>query len=202
LRSNGHDIKLVGQDKFNCIQIQTSKKIASILPTYFVSNACNVTNKVDELRVAVQVNNANIAIITESWRNDNVPSSAVNIGNLYNVFQKDRLISNRGGVLAYVNNNIPTKQLVNLEVEDKEVLWLLHMPPRTGRPFSCIITVALFYPEFCKNATKEKELNDHITAGLDSLLKDRPVFRYCDNRRFQPFRALPALSEVWSSYSC
>jgi hypothetical protein len=81
-----------------------------------------VTNKVDELRVAAQVNNANIAIITESWLFDNIPSSAINIGNSYNVFRKDRLISNGGGVLAYVNNNIPTKQLVNLEVEDKDVL--------------------------------------------------------------------------------
>ena len=61
----------------------------------------------------------------------------------------------------------------NLEAVDKEVLWYFTRH-HEARPFSCIITIALYYPEFRKNATKEKELNDHITAGLDGLLRDRP----------------------------
>ena len=50
-------------------------------------------------------------------------------------------------MFAYVSERIPTKQLTELEVDDKEVLWLLHTSPRIARPFICIIIVALKYPE-------------------------------------------------------
>lgn len=77
-------------------------------------------------------------------------------------------------ILAYVSDMIPTKQLTELEVDDKEVLWLLHTPPRIARPFSCIITVALYYPEFRRNTVKKADLNSYITERLDYLLKERP----------------------------
>ena len=42
------------------------------------------------------------------------------------------------------------------------------------RPFSCIITVALYFPEFRRNIAKESELKGYITERLDNLLKERP----------------------------
>ena len=158
----------------NVINIPTGVKVKPILPAYLVSNACHITNKVDELQAVVQVNSANVAIITESWLDNNIPSSAVSLGGSFNIFGKDRTSSLGGGVMAYVSDKIPTKQLSELETDDKEVLWLLHTPPRTTRPFSCIITVALYYPEFRKNVAKETELNNYITECLDNLLKERP----------------------------
>lgn len=54
------------------------------------------------------MNNTDIAIITETWLNDNIPSSAIAIGQSINIFRKDRTTSNGGGALAYVHNSIPT----------------------------------------------------------------------------------------------
>ena len=39
-----------------------------------------------------------------------------------------------GGVLAYVDTTIPIDRLFNLEVDGKEVMWLLLKPRRTPRP--------------------------------------------------------------------
>ena len=144
------------------------------MPAYLISNACRVTNKVDELQAVVEASNANVAIITESWLDSNIPSSAISLGNTFNIYRKDRTCSQGGGVLAYVSESIPTKHLSEFEVDDKEVLWLLHTPPRIMRPFSCIITVALYFPEFRRNIVKESELNNYITERLGNLLKERP----------------------------
>ena len=76
-------------------------------------------------------------------------------------------------MLAYVHSSIPTIRLENIEASDKEVLWLLHTPPRISRPFSCIITDALYFPPG-KTCTEERELIDHITERLDNLLIERP----------------------------
>ena len=143
-----------------------------ILSAYFVSNACHITNKVDELQAVVEANSVNVAIIT--WLDNNIPSSAVSLGTSFHIFRKDRTTSQGGGVLVYVSDRIPNKQLFELEVDDKEVLWLLHTPPRIMRPLSCIITVALYYPEFRRSVAKETELNNYITERLDNLLKERP----------------------------
>lgn len=51
---------------------------------------------------------------------------------------------------------------------------LYYTPPHILRSFSCIITVALHFPEFCRSIAKESELNNYITEHLDNLLKERP----------------------------
>ena len=63
-------------------------------------------------------------MVTESWLNVNVPNAAVCIGSKFNIYRRDRLTAG-GGVLAYVNTNIPATHLRNLEEDNKEVLWLL-----------------------------------------------------------------------------
>ena len=156
----------------NCINIPTGTRITSKVPTFLITNACHVSNKVDELHGVVEMNNATVAIVTESWLTDSVPSTAISIGQSFNVFRKDRLTPG-GGVLAYVHSSIPTIRVENIRASDKEVLWLLHMPPRISRPFSCIITAALYFPPG-KTCTEERELIDHITECLDNLRIERP----------------------------
>ena len=166
--------KSAGHCAENCININISKgtKVKPLLPSFLVTNACHVTNKVDELQAVVETNNISVVVVTESWLNDSIPSTAINIGQSFNIFRKDRLMPG-GGVLVYVHNDLPTKRLVNVEVNDKEVLWLLHTPHRTPRPFSCLITVGLYFPPG-KSASEGKELNDYITDNLDNLLKEKP----------------------------
>ncbi|PFX15826.1 hypothetical protein AWC38_SpisGene19934 [Stylophora pistillata] len=99
-------------------------------------------------------------------------STALNISQSFNVFRKDRSTP-AGGVLAYVHSSIPTICLENLEVSNKEVLRLLHTPPRIPRPFSCIIMADLYFPPG-KTCAEEKELIDHVTERLDNFLIERP----------------------------
>jgi hypothetical protein len=60
----------------------TKKKVTSSLPTFLVSNACHITNKLDELRGMIDTNDIYVAVITESWLTSNIPDSAVSFSNI------------------------------------------------------------------------------------------------------------------------
>ena len=150
----------------------TSIKVKARLPSLLVTNACHITNKVDELQGVVEINNADIAIVTDSWLTASIPTPAISIGQAFNIFRKDRRTPG-GGVLAYVRDSTPTRRLQHLEVADKEVLWLLHTPSRMPRPFSCIVTAGLYFPPG-KLVAEEREMIYHITICLDSVLRERP----------------------------
>ena len=81
-------------------------------------------------------------------------------------------------MLAYVNTNIPTTHLRNLEEDNKEVLWLLLKPPRTPRPFSTILVVGVYFPPG-QSVENEREWNEYITRGVDSILRDFPSAGVC-----------------------
>ncbi len=164
--------KVRGHAPTNCIHINGGSKIMSKLPSFLVTNACHVTNKVDELASVIELNNADITIVTESWLSDCIPSSVVNIGKSFNIYRKDRPTPG-GGILAYVHNSIPTKRLCHLETNDMEVLWLIHNPTRMRRPYSCIVTAGIYFPP-SKSANEAKEFTEYITKCLDSILKERP----------------------------
>ena len=89
--------------------ISTEKKVLSSLPTFLVTNPCHITNKLDELRVVIDINAISVAILTESWLKENTPISAVALNN-FATFRLDRR-SPGGGVLVYVNHKIRAKRL-------------------------------------------------------------------------------------------
>ena len=97
----------------NCINIPTGTRITSKVPKFLITNACHVSNKVDELHGVVEMNNATVAIVTESWLTDSVPSTAISIGQSFNVFRQDRLTPG-GSVLAYVLSSIPAIRIENI----------------------------------------------------------------------------------------
>ena len=66
-----------------------------------------------------------------------------------------------------------TTRLTHVEEDNKEVIWLLHKPTRTPRPFSVIVVVGVYYP-LGQSAENEKEMNEYITRGLGSILRDFP----------------------------
>ena len=82
-------------------------------------------------------------------------------------------------MLAYVNTNIPTTHLRNLEEDNKEVLWLLLKPPRTPRPFSTILVVGVYSPPPGQSVENEREWNEYIARGVDSILRDFPSAGVC-----------------------
>ena len=161
----------------NCIKVNISPSPASIsssapAPSLLVTNACHITNKVVELSGVAAINKPSIALITESWLDPNTPDSGVSIGNRYNIYRRDRLTPG-GGVLAYVDVDIPVTRLNHLEEDGREVLWLMLKYYRSPRPFSSILIIGVYYPPG-QNAEDEKGMLEYLTNGLDCILSDRP----------------------------
>ena len=104
----------------NVINVKTSKSDPSLMPPLLLSNVCHISNKVDELHSVMLLNNASVAIITESWLNPQIPDSIINLGNNYRSYHLDRPTP-RGGVLAYVSSYLLTTCLTELEESGKEV---------------------------------------------------------------------------------
>jgi hypothetical protein len=125
---NYNSDKVRGHVPSNCIYINGGSKIMSKLASFLVTNACHVTNKIDELASVIELNNADITIVMESWLSDCIPSSVVNIGKSFKIFCKDRPIPG-GGILAYVHNYIPTERLHYLETNNMEASALAHTQP-------------------------------------------------------------------------
>ena len=160
--NNDHDI--------NINRTKSNSQTKPNMPAILLTNACHIINKVDDLHAIANMNNLSLIMVTESWLNVNVPNAAVCIGSKFNIYRCDRLTAG-GGVLAYVNTNIPTTHLRNLEEDNKEVLWLLLKPPRTPRPFSTILVVGVYFPPG-QSVENEREWNEYITRGVDSILRD------------------------------
>ena len=116
----------------------------------------------------IEVSNASVIIVTESWLSDCIPASTISIGRSFSVYRKDRPTPG-GGILAYVHKSMPTKRLQHLETDNKEVLWLLHTPTRLPRPYSCIITAGLYFSPG-KSANEARE----FIECLDLVLMERP----------------------------
>ena len=114
--NNDHDI--------NINRTKSNSQTKPNMPAILLTNACHILNKVDNLHAIANMNNPSLNMVTESWLNVNVPNAAVCIGSKFNIYRRDRLTAG-GGVLAYVNTNIPATHLRNLEEDNKEVLWLL-----------------------------------------------------------------------------
>ena len=81
------------------------------------------------------------------------------------VTREDRGINrNGGGVAIFCRNDIPYRFLDNLQDLDHESLWIYAEPKSLPRHFSCIILVAVYYPESARN---RKELILHLQKGVD-----------------------------------
>ena len=80
-----------------------------------------ITNKIAELSGIAAVNNPSLIIFTESWLHSIIPDAAVKISHKLNSYYRDRPTPD-GGILAYVNNQIPTTCLSHLGVDDKGVM--------------------------------------------------------------------------------
>ena len=113
----------------NCIQVLPVTQSKTSIPSLLLSNVCHIGNKVDELQGVAEMNNASIAVVTESWLTSETPSSSISIGE-YNIYRKDRNNRQGGGVVVYVKNYLRSKRLSDLENEDKDVLIGLNCFPQ------------------------------------------------------------------------
>ena len=113
-------------------------------------------------------------MITESWLSEDIADDAVQMGNKYNMFRRDRK-SPGDGVIAYiyVNKCLPAERMAHLEEEGKDVIWLLSKPPRTPRPYNTVAAaIEYYFPG--QSAEKAIDMIEYLTTCMDNVLRQRP----------------------------
>ena len=78
--------------------------------------------KLDEIKLLLSSQNIDILCLCETFLNDSFSSSELSIEN-YKIFRKDRL-THGGGLIVYVNDDLPCIQRHDLEISSVESIWL------------------------------------------------------------------------------
>lgn len=89
-------------------------------------NARSIRNKMDELKIIVSEHKPDIIGVVETWLNDSVFDSEINIEN-YHLVRKDRkndLKSKGGGIIMYIKNEIPFVNATTDYCSNVDHLWL------------------------------------------------------------------------------
>ncbi|KAI5085844.1 hypothetical protein C0J45_23589, partial [Silurus meridionalis] len=122
----------------------------------FLANVQSLANKMDELLLRTsshkRIKKCNVMIFTETWLNNNIPSSAIELGGR-SVFQADRTAEDSGkcrggGLCIYVNNSWCTDSAVTEShcSVHLEYLMIRCRPFYLPREFSAIVVTAVYIP--------------------------------------------------------
>ena len=113
------------------------------------------------------LNRADLVAISDTWLNEQIDSSFVSITG-YDLYRLDRLSGRGGGVCAFVSNNIPCKQRLDLKIANYECMWLWLRPYRLPRPLSAILIAVLYCPpDTC--ADKQREFVHYLSETIDCV---------------------------------
>ena len=87
-------------------------------------NICSIKNKIDEIRMLLQVCKFDILAITESHLDKSVENKQLYIDN-YRLMRRDRINGKKGqGCIVYVANYLAAIQLRHLENPALEAIWI------------------------------------------------------------------------------
>ena len=120
--------------------------------------------KLDEIGVTVDTTVADICLFTETWLNESVPDESLNL-NGFQLFRRDRVGWEHGGVCMYVRNSIQCNILSDLRNDDHEALWVDIKPRRLPRNFSNIIVGVVYHPPSANDNT----MKEYLLSSLESL---------------------------------
>ncbi|MEL7522972.1 MAG: endonuclease/exonuclease/phosphatase family protein, partial [Cyanobacteria bacterium J06553_1] len=139
----------------------TTKGKNKTLPRVFLSNACCLTNKMDELEYVLLHNNIDIAAITESW----FKTEEEDISQLsqYKTYNKNREVKDCGGISVLIKNEIPCT-VVQVDTDEHEILWLTLRPQWLPRDISVIILAVFYYPPKTLAAIRDRLIKHIITT--------------------------------------
>ena len=131
------------------------------LPRIFLSNACGLTNKMDELEYVLKHNQVDIAVITESW----FKTEKEGISQLddYKTYNKNREVKDCGGISVLIKNEVPST-IIQVESEDLEIMWLTIRPVWLPRNIDVIILAAVYYPPKTLADTRDRMIEHIITT--------------------------------------
>ena len=124
---------------------------AKKLPSFLLSNIqsfgnCQYTDKTTELEAVLNHNNIDVAVLTETWLNDNTKDQ-ISLNNYINFHLiRNNVLRSSGGVSIIVKNDIPVTRL-NINVPDHiECLWVSLRPKWLPRKISNIVVAGVYYP--------------------------------------------------------
>jgi len=143
------------------------------LPSIFLANVWSLANKMDELRLWITTHkwimDCNIMILTETWLDNSVPDSAIELAGCY-MFRADRTADDSGktrggGLCIYVNKAWCTDTAI-IESHcspDLEYLMVKCRPFYLPREFTSTIVTAAYIPPDANAKLAMKELHAAIS---------------------------------------
>ena len=117
--------------------------------------------KIDEIAHILNNVDADSALFTETWLSGCVPEFPINIKG-YQLFRRDRVGWQHGGVCMYLKDSTQCKVLSDLHHEDHEaLLWPIRLP--CG--FSNIIVAVVYQPP----GANDFAMRDYLVTSLMPL---------------------------------
>ncbi|KAK3507917.1 hypothetical protein QTP70_002915, partial [Hemibagrus guttatus] len=145
----------------------------TVLPSIHLANLRSLPNKMDELLLLSRTNkdfsNSAALCFTESWLNDAIPDSALNLPG-FQLFRADRVAesagkSRGGGTCFYINERWCTDVTVLKKMccPDLEAFFINCKPFYSPREFSSFILVSVYIPPQAHVSSALQHLADQIT---------------------------------------
>jgi hypothetical protein len=133
--------------------------------SFFYTNIQSLPNKLDELKIDILRSPPDIIALTETWLTEEIKDVEINIPG-YQIFRRDRKITKRGGgVLLYINENIPTMQITpRISSELKLELLIVHIQKPS-------LVVALVY----RPPNQEVQVDDILLNELRNICKHKEI---------------------------
>lgn len=141
------------------------------IPIIMNTNPTSLDNKFDEFCVVLKQNEIDIACVTETWFNANMPNEAFSIDGYGKPIRNDRKGRKGGGVLVYVRSNMIPNHLEKLHDDNLETLWFTVRPRRLPRQFSIIAVGIIYHPP---SPNPDHPMLEHIHKCLDHILQKHP----------------------------
>ena len=135
------------------------------LPRMYLTNACALANKIEELEQVLELNQIDIAAVTETWLKTQMEE--VTHLDQYKAFNKNRKNGEGGGVSVLIRNDIQCK-VIQVDTGDHEIIWLSIRPPWLPRNISNIILAVLYYPPKTLASARD-DLIKHIIHTTQQL---------------------------------
>ena len=143
------------------------------VPSLLLSNPMSLAPKIDEIAHAVQRQNTDITLFTETWLKESIPDDPINIEG-FQLYRRDRKNQRHGGVCLYVKDSIQCKILQDFHSDDQEALWAFLRPKLLPRGFSNLIVAVVHHPDQHPD-TSDVALNEYLTASLDKIEAKFPI---------------------------
>lgn len=129
-------------------------------------NLRSLPNKIDELSALLKVNFVDTAVVTESWLDEQIPDSLVNISG-YKIIRNDRCGKRGGGVVNLVRENANRSVFPNFPNEDIQSVCVTLKHTRMPRDHPNVTTGAIYHPPNANNYV----FTQHISRCLENTLK-------------------------------